>query len=70
MRNRLKDSLSVVEHDLQKYKKNRDDVLLASIRKRIDKSILAYRKDMGRRSTIDSVELSKEIPKKGRFIVH
>lgn len=70
MQNKLNESLHIVEKDLKRYKNNRDDVILSSIKRRLDKSVLAYKQDMERRISIDSVELPKDIPKKGRIIVH
>lgn len=70
MQNKLNESLHIVEKDLKRYKNNRDDVILSSIKRRLDKSVLTYRQDMERRISIDSVELPKDIPKKGRIIVH
>lgn len=70
MQNKLNESLHIVEKDLKRYKNNRDDVILSSIKKRLDKSVLTYKQDMERRISIDSVELPKDIPKKGRIIVH
>lgn len=70
MQNKLNESLHIVEKDLKRYKNNRDDVILSSIKRRLDKSVLTYKQDMEHRISIDSVELPKDIPKKGRIIVH
>ena len=62
----LDNILDEMYNDIKSHRRNRDDIVLMSIKNRLDKSLLAYKKEMQRRESLDAVKMDNLMPKAKR----
>lgn len=62
----LDNILDEMYNDIKSHRRNRDDIILMSIKNRLDKSLLAYKKEMQRRESLDAVKIDNLMPKAKR----
>lgn len=62
----LDNILDGMYNDIKSHRRNRDDIVLMSIKNRLDKSLLTYKKEMQRRESLDAVKIDNLMPKAKR----
>lgn len=62
----LDNILDEMYNDIKSHRRNRDDIVLMSIKNRLDKSLLTYKKEMQRRESLDAVKIDNLMPKAKR----
>ena len=62
----LDNILDEMYNDIKSHRMNRDDIVLMSIKNRLDKSLLTYKKEMQRRESLDAVKIDNLMPKAKR----